>query len=339
VAVTFTVEGTGGASFVGGASNITVMTNAAGRAVAAGLTPTANGALQISAAASFQGETAIATIAQTNVMTAAEAAAASGTAATGTTSAGTTSGGAGGSTGSGAGSAGGGGLSHTALAGIIGGAAAGGLVIAKVAGGGHPPTISTVTATPAAGILNATSTVSFSAQVGNPDNKSLTYTWDFGDGATGTGTTITHSYLTANTFTAKLTVSDGKDSVSNQTTVTIKTLNGTWRATSSMGSTVGTILWVINLSQAGSSVTGSGPATQGTNGAFPVSTLAGAVSGSSPRIVLTQVFVGAGTLNGVATTFQNGQFSLDPANGSADTLTGVWGNAGNPTAPISFTRQ
>ena len=61
-----------------GARTLSVTTNAAGRAVAAGLTPTGSGALQIGASATFQGQTAVATIAQTNVMTAAQAAAASG---------------------------------------------------------------------------------------------------------------------------------------------------------------------------------------------------------------------------------------------------------------------
>jgi len=75
--VTFAVTGQG-ATFAGGAQSITVVTNAAGQAAAAGLTPTATGAIQISATATFQGQTAIATIAQSNVLTAAEAAGAAG---------------------------------------------------------------------------------------------------------------------------------------------------------------------------------------------------------------------------------------------------------------------
>ncbi len=78
VAVTFSIGGQG-ATF-GGASTLTVVTNAAGQATAAGLTPTATGALQISATATFQGQTAVATIVQSNVMTAAEVAGASGAA-------------------------------------------------------------------------------------------------------------------------------------------------------------------------------------------------------------------------------------------------------------------
>jgi hypothetical protein len=134
VPVTFTIGTGGGASFAGGAQTLTVVTNAAGRAIAAGLTPTANGALQISASAAFQGETAVATIAQTNVLTAAQAAAAgSGAAASGGAGgAGGAGGGssAAGATGGAAGGAGGGGFSATTI-GIVGGAAAAGAVVVK----------------------------------------------------------------------------------------------------------------------------------------------------------------------------------------------------------------
>src|SRR5262249_25451637 len=92
----------GKASF-DGARTLTVTTNAAGRATATGLTATGKGALQIGASAAFQGQTATISIAQTTVVTAAEAASAAP--ATGGASAG--------------------GLSHAAIAGIVGGAGAG----------------------------------------------------------------------------------------------------------------------------------------------------------------------------------------------------------------------
>ena len=109
-----------------GARTLSVTTNAVGRAAATGLTPTGSGALQIGASATFQGQTAVATITQTNVMTAAQAAAASGGGASGSAA----SGGA-------AGGGGGGGLSSTTLA-VAGGAVAGGaLVAANALGGGE----------------------------------------------------------------------------------------------------------------------------------------------------------------------------------------------------------
>lgn len=124
VAVTFTVGGQG-ASF-GGLSTLTVTTNAAGQAAAVGLTPTAAGAVQTNAAAVFQGQTAVATITQTNVLTAAQAATAAG--ATGSASGGAGSAGGGGGTSAGGAAAGGGGLSTTTI--VIAGAAVGGGALA-----------------------------------------------------------------------------------------------------------------------------------------------------------------------------------------------------------------
>lgn len=123
--VTFTIGGNS-AAFAGGAQTLTVVTNAAGQATAAGLSPVASGALQINVAAAFQGQTIAATIAQTNVMTAAEAASAA-SAAGGAT--GGASGGSGGAAGAAGGAAGGGGISATTI-GIVGAAVAGGAVAA-----------------------------------------------------------------------------------------------------------------------------------------------------------------------------------------------------------------
>lgn len=106
-----------------GARTLSVTTNAAGRAVAAGLTPTGSGTLQIGASAAFQGQTAAATIVQSNVMTVAQAAAAS------SAGAGASGGGAGTAAGAGAGGTGGG-LSATTIA-VIGGAAAGGALVGR----------------------------------------------------------------------------------------------------------------------------------------------------------------------------------------------------------------
>jgi hypothetical protein len=103
VVVRFAIQ-KGRASF-NGARTLTATTNALGRATATGLTPIGNGPLQIGASAAFQGQTAAITIAQTNVLTAAQASAA---AAGGSGTAG-----------------GGGGLSHVAIAAIAGGASAG----------------------------------------------------------------------------------------------------------------------------------------------------------------------------------------------------------------------
>jgi hypothetical protein len=119
VPVTFTIAAGGAnASFAGGLQSLIVTTNAAGRAVVTGLSPLSSGAVQINVAAAFQGQTAVATIAQTNVLTAAQAAAATGA----------TGGGSGGGAGAGGAAGGGGGVSGTTI-GVVG-AVAGGAAIA-----------------------------------------------------------------------------------------------------------------------------------------------------------------------------------------------------------------
>ena len=100
--VRFAIE-KGRASF-NGARTLTVTTDAAGRATATGFTPIGNGTLRIGATAAFQGQTAAASIAQTSVMTSAEASSLASVPSA---------------------PASGGGSSHLAIAGIAGGAGAG----------------------------------------------------------------------------------------------------------------------------------------------------------------------------------------------------------------------
>jgi hypothetical protein len=142
--VTFALSGQGGA-FAGGAQSLTVVTNAAGQATAAGFTPTAAGAVNISATATFQGQTAIATIAQTNVMTAAEAASTAGAAGSGGGATGGGGGAAGGGAGGGAGA--GGGMSGAMIGTVAGIAGAGALVGVKAAGGDDSSSGGTATTT------------------------------------------------------------------------------------------------------------------------------------------------------------------------------------------------
>src|SRR5262245_5774857 len=133
--VTFAIR-SGRATF-DGARTLTVTTNAAGRAVAAGLTPTGAGTVQIGASAAFQGQTAAVTIAQTNVMTAAQAASAS--------TAGVASGG-------------GGGIGVGTIAAIGAGVAGGAVGYQQIqeARKGDPPEMGPLEMIPRAGFQNAT---------------------------------------------------------------------------------------------------------------------------------------------------------------------------------------
>ncbi len=91
------------------------------------------------------------------------------------------------------------------------------------------PVIGSVLVDPSSGLQGATD-IAFTA-VGASDSEGdpLTYTWEFGDGTSGSGATVTHRYATAGTFTATLNVSDGKHTVSARGSVSIVSLTGTWR--------------------------------------------------------------------------------------------------------------
>jgi len=296
--VTFALSGNG-ATFAGGAQTLTVVTNAAGQATAAGLTPTATGALQISASATFQGQTAIATIAQSNVLTAAEAVTtttgAAGGAGSGTGTTGATTGAAGG----------GGGLSGTTL-GIIGAAVGGGAVVAKTAAGGgsdSPATTSTSPTAPPTSTAPPTTAPTTPAPTPQPTSSAFSGPMD----GTFTGTsTVTAtgepdfscSFSLRNTGTASLRLQ-----------------------TTSSGVISGTL--EMNGRQVVSTTTCGVVAGQIGEGPF---TYSAPVEGSNGNVRFTQEFRDSQTVEGVAVTM-NGTIAFTgtvSASGATGTLTYNW---------------
>ena len=83
-------------------------------------------------------------------------------------------------------------------------------ITAQTAGSGAP-TITAASAKPTSGA--APLTVQFSGSATDPDGDALTYRWVFGDGATATGTSVSHRYASAGRYTAYLRVSDGSTTV------------------------------------------------------------------------------------------------------------------------------
>jgi PKD repeat protein len=59
----------------------------------------------------------------------------------------------------------------------------------------------------------------------DPGGAIVSYTWDFGDGATGTGPTPTHAYVLKNTYVVGLTVADGCGSMTSCQTTSVVSNN------------------------------------------------------------------------------------------------------------------
>jgi aryl-phospho-beta-D-glucosidase BglC (GH1 family)/uncharacterized protein YjdB len=88
------------------------------------------------------------------------------------------------------------------------------------ASGNRAPVVQ-LTASPTSG--NPPTIVSFDAsQSSDPDGDALTFTWSFGDNTSGTGSKPSHTYTAIGTYSAVVTVSDGKGGTANASiTITI----------------------------------------------------------------------------------------------------------------------
>jgi VCBS repeat-containing protein len=85
--------------------------------------------------------------------------------------------------------------------------------------------------------VNEGSTVAFNSTASDADGGTLSYLWDFGDGATATGASPTHAYADNGTYTVTLTVNDGQGGVSSDSLV-VTVLNVTPTLTLSGASAV-----------------------------------------------------------------------------------------------------
>ena len=307
--VTFAIQGGRSAAFTGGASTLSVTTNAVGQALASGFSPLINGAVQINVQAAFQGQIAAATIAQTNVMTAAQAA------AVGAGASGTSGGGASGATSAGAGAGGGGGGLSGLTIGILGAAAAGGTLAAlkvkeALEEAAPAPIITSVFAFPEPALLGATTVrYGFSGEVSGKTNTKWTQFWEFGDGTNqtvtvidngGPPTDVLHVYASTGTFTVRLTITNYQGTqTTGQTSITVKNLTGRWR--------LGTTANFYDFVQSGNTFTG-------TFSGAPPRTITGIIQSSDPPVSFTETFVTGGTT--VVNTYRSHQ------NISADVITG-----------------
>ena len=305
-----------------GLSQVALTTNALGQAAVA-VNPIAAGAVELSVSATFAGETATAAIVQTNFATAAQAAAAGA----GTTGAGG-GGGGGASAAGGTGAGTGGGLGAGTIAGIAGagvGAAVAGTTV--LAGEENAPPIAAFSVSPSGVGMAGLTDYRFDARgSSDPDQDSLTYSWDFGDGSTGSGVTTSHTYGSSGTFSIRLTVSDAEAQVDTTGSVTVgRDLAGTWGVGGDVSAAA------MTLSQSATRLSGSYNQTGADGGVWSVS---GSISGPGDYVCPCDISL----------SFRGGTNVEFRGTGDADFISGTYterrgGQTIIQDAPITFTRQ
>ena len=82
-----------------------------------------------------------------------------------------------------------------------------------------PQFTSVATASPSIALV--TQTVSFNAAATDPNGGAVTITWDFGDGTTATGASVSHAYSAIGSFTATATASSSGGTTSSGVAVTV----------------------------------------------------------------------------------------------------------------------
>jgi PKD repeat protein len=128
---------------------------------------------------------------------------------------------------------------------------------------GSSPLTASASGTPTTG--NAPLTVSFTSS-GSGGTAPYTYSWNFGDGTTGTGQNPSHTYTTAGTYTAIVTVTDSASPANTATAnvpITVSSAGQALTATASATPTSGQV--PLNVAFTGSGAGGTPPYTYSWN--------------------------------------------------------------------------
>jgi hypothetical protein len=211
--------------------------------------------------------------------------------------------------GSGISSGGGGGISKKWL--LIGAAAGGGAAAALLLA--NRTSIDGISAAPSTGLQSASRIVFSARGVSGGDALS----WDFGDGSTSSEQSPGHVYNATGTFSVKCSVGGA----SATTTVTIKSLTGTWRG-NLIDPVQGPILETLNFTQSGATIGGT------MSDVYGPGTLSGTVNTPSPMVRVTIAQQGFTPFN----------YTADP-NNDVTSLSGVVNGSGFNNAQMNLARQ
>jgi PKD domain-containing protein/PEGA domain-containing protein len=166
---------------------------------------------------------------------------------------------------------------------ILGLAAGGGTAAFFVPNGtsNHAPTAGSIATTPATGIV-ATLTTFTAVGANDSDGDAMTFAWTFGDGGTGSGSTVSHAYTAPGTKTVGVTVSDGRAAPAAATLDLVVTslTDSNWSGAPSGWSSSATVA----LNQSGTDLTGT---FTDSNGSAP---LAGTIDESTRQLTFVVTF-------------------------------------------------
>jgi PKD repeat protein/C1A family cysteine protease len=120
-------------------------------------------------------------------------------------------------------------------------------------GSANTSPVAEISANPTSGTRPLAVTFS-SAGSRDPDGTITAYAWDFGDNTSATGANANHTYTSAGTFTARLTVTDNQGATGfDTTTITVSNVNTPPVAAVSASPTSGTKPLAVSFSGSGSS--------------------------------------------------------------------------------------
>jgi hypothetical protein len=196
--------------------------------------------------------------------------------------------------------------------------------VASNGAGAGSPAVSSATATVVEAPLQAVAgedieatqgvPVSLNGSGSTPAEAITSYEWEFGDGTTGSGAILNHTYTSPGTYTATLTVSDGQSSASSSLTVNVSAATGPHAEA--------TILDAASQPIEGAEVlyiAPQGQKTEGISGADGVASLSGLPDGSDTVYVYKEGFQPA--VGHIAVSGGTGQQTITLASGAVATST------------------